>query len=70
MVIELTLDWIYAFCSDEITFVIFLRQVCGGSDKEEYPPNFIKLPKDAYTPDVIAASDCMLGTLTETVLLC
>ncbi|KAL9339832.1 hypothetical protein Peur_068847 [Populus x canadensis] len=34
--------------------------VCGGSDKEEYPPNFIKLPKDAYTPDVIAASDCML----------
>jgi hypothetical protein len=25
MVIELTLDWIYAFCSDEITFVIFLR---------------------------------------------
>ncbi|KAL3567126.1 hypothetical protein D5086_032541 [Populus alba] len=41
--------------------------VCGGSDKEEYPPNFIKLPKDAYTPDVIAASDCMLGTLTETV---
>ncbi|KAJ6863676.1 L-arabinokinase-like [Populus alba x Populus x berolinensis] len=37
--------------------------VCGGSDKEEYPPNFIKLPKDAYTPDVIAASDCMLGKI-------
>ncbi|KAG5226238.1 L-arabinokinase [Salix suchowensis] len=37
--------------------------VCGGSDKEDYPPNFIKLPKDAYTPDVIAASDCMLGKI-------
>ncbi|XP_011017618.1 PREDICTED: L-arabinokinase-like [Populus euphratica] len=37
--------------------------VCGGSDKEEYPPNFIKLLKDAYTPDVIAASDCMLGKI-------
>ncbi|CAK7345772.1 unnamed protein product [Dovyalis caffra] len=37
--------------------------VCGGSDDEEYPPNFIKLPKNAYTPDVIAASDCMLGKI-------
>ena len=36
-------------------------QVCGASDSQELPPNFIKLAKDAYTPDLIAASDCMLG---------
>lgn len=36
-------------------------QVCGASDTQELPPNFIKLAKDAYTPDLIAASDCMLG---------
>lgn len=35
-------------------------QVCGASDSQ-LPPNFIKLPKDAYTPDFMAASDCMLG---------
>ncbi|KAM0821317.1 hypothetical protein ACQ4PT_072325 [Festuca glaucescens] len=35
--------------------------VCGASDSQELPPNFIKLAKDAYTPDVMAASDCMLG---------
>jgi L-arabinokinase len=38
-----------------------LIQVCGASDSQELPPNFIKLAKDAYTPDLIAASDCMLG---------
>ncbi|CAI0387221.1 unnamed protein product, partial [Linum tenue] len=37
--------------------------VCGASDDQELPPNFIKLPKEAYTPDVIAASDCMLGKI-------
>ena len=36
-------------------------QVCGASDDQELPPNFVKLAKDAYTPDLIAASDCMLG---------
>ncbi|KAJ1422513.1 Ribosomal protein S5 domain 2-type fold, subgroup [Sesbania bispinosa] len=35
--------------------------VCGASDNDDLPPNFIKLAKDAYTPDLIAASDCMLG---------
>ncbi|KAK1611773.1 hypothetical protein QYE76_035446 [Lolium multiflorum] len=35
--------------------------VCGASDSQELPPNFIKLAKDTYTPDVMAASDCMLG---------
>lgn len=39
----------------------FLNQVCGASESQELPPNFIKLAKDAYTPDLIAASDCMLG---------
>ncbi|KAJ6819094.1 L-arabinokinase isoform X1 [Iris pallida] len=37
--------------------------VCGASDKQELPPNFVKLEKDAYTPDIIAASDCMLGKI-------
>lgn len=36
-------------------------QVCGASDDQNLPPNFIKLAKAAYTPDLIAASDCMLG---------
>lgn len=36
-------------------------QVCGASENVDLPPNFIKLAKDAYTPDIIAASDCMLG---------
>lgn len=38
-----------------------MTQVCGASDSQELPPNFMKLAKDAYTPDIIAASDCMLG---------
>lgn len=37
--------------------------VCGASDKDELPPRFIKLARDAYTPDVMAASDCMLGKI-------
>ncbi|XAR63769.1 L-arabinokinase [Bertholletia excelsa] len=37
--------------------------VCGASDSHELPPNFRKLPKDVYTPDLIAASDCMLGKI-------
>lgn len=41
--------------------LIILLKVCGASDKQELPPNFIKLAKDVYTPDLIAASDCMLG---------
>ncbi|XP_078169582.1 L-arabinokinase-like isoform X2 [Carex rostrata] len=37
--------------------------VCGASENQELPPNFVKLPKDVYTPDLIAASDCMLGKI-------
>ncbi|CAL9110946.1 unnamed protein product [Musa textilis] len=41
----------------------WLCLVCGASDKQELPPNYVKLAKDAYTPDYIAASDCMLGKI-------
>ncbi|KAG8058091.1 hypothetical protein GUJ93_ZPchr0002g24544 [Zizania palustris] len=41
----------------------WLCLVCGASETEELPPNFIKLAKDAYTPDLMAASDCMLGKI-------
>ncbi|KAK4793267.1 hypothetical protein SAY86_023702 [Trapa natans] len=37
--------------------------VCGATDKKDLPPRFIKLEKDVYTPDVMAASDCMLGKI-------
>ncbi|GJM97518.1 hypothetical protein PR202_ga14450 [Eleusine coracana subsp. coracana] len=37
--------------------------VCGASDSQAVPSNFIKLAKDAYTPDIITASDCMLGKI-------
>lgn len=41
--------------------ILFHVQVCGASDSTILPPNFVKLAKDVYTPDLIAASDCMLG---------
>ncbi|PIN15926.1 Galactokinase [Handroanthus impetiginosus] len=41
----------------------WLCLVCGASDTMDLPSNFIKLPKDVYTPDLIAASDCMLGKI-------
>ncbi|KAK3211979.1 hypothetical protein Dsin_016685 [Dipteronia sinensis] len=41
----------------------WLCLVCGASDSQDLPPNFMKLAKDAYTPDIIAASDCMLGKI-------
>ncbi|CAH1427478.1 unnamed protein product [Lactuca virosa] len=38
--------------------------VCGAHDNhQELPRNFKKLAKDVYTPDVMAASDCMLGKI-------
>lgn len=36
-------------------------KVCGASENEDLPPNFRRLARDAYTPDIIAACDCMLG---------
>ncbi|KAI3468448.1 hypothetical protein Pfo_025111 [Paulownia fortunei] len=41
----------------------WLCLVCGASESLDLPPNFVKLAKDAYTPDAIAASDCMLGKI-------
>ncbi|XP_043713454.1 L-arabinokinase-like [Telopea speciosissima] len=41
----------------------WLCLVCGASEDQLVPPNFIKLTKDVYTPDLIAASDCMLGKI-------
>ncbi|KAI9097754.1 hypothetical protein K1719_025525 [Acacia pycnantha] len=41
----------------------WLCLVCGASDSQDLPPNFKKLAKNAYTPDIIAASDCMLGKI-------
>ena len=66
------LSIITTFCTESNAFMqhnesfvnanyCLLIQVCGSSDSQELPPNFIQLAKDAYTPDLIAASDCMLG---------
>ncbi|XP_051137394.1 L-arabinokinase-like [Andrographis paniculata] len=41
----------------------WLCLVCGASESMDVPTNFVKLAKDTYTPDVIAASDCMLGKI-------
>ncbi|XP_075102772.1 L-arabinokinase isoform X2 [Nicotiana tabacum] len=41
----------------------WLCLVCGASESQQLPPNFIKLAKNAYTPDIMAASDCMLGKI-------
>ncbi|CAN1816328.1 ARA1 [Linum perenne] len=41
----------------------WLCLVCGASESQELPPNFVKLAKDAYTPDIMAACDCMLGKI-------
>ncbi|GAU15232.1 hypothetical protein TSUD_09700 [Trifolium subterraneum] len=43
----------------------WLCLVCGASDNEDLPPNFRKLPRDAYTPDIIAACDCMLAHILQ-----
>eukprot|EP00252_Welwitschia_mirabilis_P018224 TRINITY_DN4050_c0_g1_i1.p1 TRINITY_DN4050_c0_g1~~TRINITY_DN4050_c0_g1_i1.p1 ORF type:complete len:994 (+),score=238.94 TRINITY_DN4050_c0_g1_i1:493-3474(+) len=37
--------------------------VCAASPKQEFPPNFRRLASDVYTPDLIAACDCMLGKI-------
>ncbi|KAL3534972.1 hypothetical protein ACH5RR_003433 [Cinchona calisaya] len=37
--------------------------VCGAPEGQELPQNFVKLPKNVYTPDIVAASDCMLGKI-------
>ncbi|KAK9097575.1 hypothetical protein Sjap_023072 [Stephania japonica] len=41
----------------------WLCLVCGAKENQDLPPNFIRLAKDVYTPDMIAASDCMIGKI-------
>ncbi|CAM8967566.1 unnamed protein product [Rhodiola kirilowii] len=41
----------------------WLCVVCGASEDQELPPNFIKLARDVYTPDIMIACDCMLGKI-------
>ncbi|XP_047325934.1 L-arabinokinase [Impatiens glandulifera] len=41
----------------------WLCLVCGAPDNHDLPSNFRGLAKDSYTPDLIAASDCMLGKI-------
>ncbi|KAK9107903.1 hypothetical protein Syun_023914 [Stephania yunnanensis] len=58
----------------QIQTFVYLLQPAGWKLKKEFlpdgwlclenqdlPPNFIRLAKDVYTPDMIAASDCMIG---------
>ncbi|XP_022881415.1 L-arabinokinase-like isoform X2 [Olea europaea var. sylvestris] len=47
----------------KVVILNFGGQVCGSSESQNLPPNFVKLAKDSYTPDLIAASDCMLGKI-------
>lgn len=56
------------FCALNLLY-LFDLQVCGSSNNMNLPPNFWKLPKDVYTPDAIAASDCMLGQSFKFFLL-
>eukprot|EP00249_Psilotum_nudum_P019822 c27434_g1_i1 orf=150-3173(+) len=37
--------------------------VCAAPAGQKFPSNFICLDRDAYTPDLIAASNCMLGKI-------
>ncbi|KAL2652701.1 hypothetical protein R1flu_020829 [Riccia fluitans] len=37
--------------------------VCGAPQEQELSSSFIRMERDVYTPDLIAASDCMLGKI-------
>jgi L-arabinokinase len=46
--------------------------VCGAPAEQQLASNFIRMDRDSYMPDLIAASDCMLGkigygTVSETL---
>jgi L-arabinokinase len=47
-------------------------KVCGAPAEQQLASNFIRMDRDSYMPDLIAASDCMLGkigygTVSETL---
>ncbi|XLU99136.1 hypothetical protein S245_013476, partial [Arachis hypogaea] len=48
---------------DEFLPFGWLCLVCAASNTQDLPANFKKLSKNVYTPDIIAASDCMIGKL-------
>ncbi|XLU99140.1 hypothetical protein S245_013480, partial [Arachis hypogaea] len=48
---------------DEFLPFGWLCLVCGASNTQDLPANFKKLPKNVYTPDIIAASNCVIGKL-------
>ncbi|CAM6123101.1 unnamed protein product [Calypogeia fissa] len=37
--------------------------VCGAPAEQQLGSNFVRMDRDVYTPDLIAASDCMLGKI-------
>ncbi|CAK9216976.1 unnamed protein product [Sphagnum jensenii] len=50
----------------------WLCLVCGAPAEQQLASNFIRMDRDSYMPDLIAASDCMLGkigygTVSETL---
>jgi L-arabinokinase len=50
----------------------WLCLVCGAPAEQQLASNFIQMDRDSYMPDLIAASDCMLGkigygTVSETL---
>ncbi len=43
-------------------------KVCGAPAEQQLASNFIRMDRDSYMPDLIAASDCMLGIYLDYVL--
>lgn len=43
------------------SFFILSWKVCAAPAEQELASNFVRMDRDVYTPDLIAASDCMLG---------
>lgn len=53
---------LFCILGDTVLNACSIVEVCGASENQELPSNFIRLAKDVYTPDLMAASDCMLGS--------
>jgi L-arabinokinase len=49
-----------------IDYTVFSMKVCAAPAGQKFPSNFIAIANDVYTPDLIAASDCMLGRVVRT----
>lgn len=44
-------------------------KVCGAPAEQELASNFRQMDRDSYVPDLLNASDCMLGEHSETKML-